>query len=80
MTTINHAFTPGSHRVTTKLEKQTAPPFWTRWAVVVDGQRIGTVERKGMSSGWYAYGRDGRSLGSWVTTRAAAVARVEDQP
>lgn len=60
-----------------KLEKMVAPPFWTRWAVVADGNRLGTVEKRGMGSGWYAHGRDGNMLGPALRTRARAIEVVE---
>lgn len=60
------------------LQRMTSPAFWSRWAVVVDGQRIGTVEKRGSSSLWYAHGQDGSLQGSFLPTRADAVKLVEE--
>lgn len=63
-----------THGAKFTLDRLDAPAFWTRWAVLgVNGERIATVEKRGMGSGWYGYLDRPGYLDSPYPTRATAL-------
>lgn len=61
-----------------KLVKLTAPVYWARWAVEVDGVIIGYVERRGSNARWTVRDADWNRLHG-ATKRAEAIAWLKER-
>lgn len=63
-----------------RLKRALAPRHWIRWVVISEGQLIGTVEKRGMGSGWYAHDREGSMLAPPQRYRSEAIKMLLGHP